>query len=99
MVQLKDQCVDENTKLSKKLKREAGRIEQLQKDLKLSKGTKDGTEKKCQQFERRIKELESKIESERVAHRQKFEKVISSHNNEMENLKKNVESGYKILLY
>lgn len=83
---------EESRKLSKKLKLQTTLSERLAKDLKKTQCNKYCLDQKCKLLERQVHALKGKIESDKAAHQHKVERLTSNHSNEVEKLKRNVES-------
>ena len=94
MIRIKDEYKRAMGRFSGEQKRETAMVEQLQEELRQTKSSKDGIREKCELLERRVCELERKMEAERTDYKQKIEKLNFSHSEESNSLKRNLESGY-----
>ena len=93
MIRIKDEYKRAIGRSSGEQKRNTAMVEQLQEELRQTKSSRDKIGEKCEFLERRVCELESKMESEREAHKQKVEELNSGHCVESSTLKRNLESG------
>lgn len=94
MIRIKDEYKRAIGRFSGEQKKETTMIEQLQEELKQTRSSRDGLGKKYKLLENCVRELESKMETERAAHKLKIEELNSSHFEENSTLKRNLESEY-----
>ena len=92
MIRIKDEYKKAISRFSSEQRRENAMVEQLQEELEQVKSSRDGLRKKCELLESRTRELESKTDAERTAHKIKIEELNSNHSEEISVLKRNLES-------
>ena len=97
MIRIKDEYKRTISRISGMQKKEVTMLEQLGEELKQAQNRNDETGKKCELLDRHVCELVGKMEAERTAHKLKVQEMNSSHSEERNTLKRNLESGCTLI--
>ena len=92
MIRIKDEYKAAVSRFSGEQKRDSVMVEHLQEELRQTKSTRNDLDKKCELLERRVHELDSKMETETNAHKLKIEELTCCHYEERNALKRSLES-------